>query len=84
MNKSKGRELNILLIEVNLLKSIIDGKLKINNIPKDQIITGIESLKLDKIDDSYDYLLRMTIYSLTKEMYEKLKEEFKCKKGRNC
>jgi DNA topoisomerase-2 len=35
---------------------------------------------LDKIDDSYDYLLRMPIYSLTKEMYEKLKEDFKLKK----
>lgn len=79
LNKS-NRELNILLNRGKFIKAIIDGKLKINNVPKDQIITGIESLKLDKIDDSYDYLLRMTIYSLTKEMYEKLKEEFKLKK----
>lgn len=79
LNKS-NKELNILLNRGKFIKAIIDGKLKINNIPKDQIITGIESLKLDKIDDSYDYLLRMTIYSLTKEMYEKLKEEFKLKK----
>jgi DNA topoisomerase-2 len=35
---------------------------------------------LDKIDDSYDYLLRMPIYSLTKEMYEKIKEDFTTKK----
>jgi DNA topoisomerase-2 len=37
-------------------------------------------MKLEKIDDSYDYLLRMPIYSLTKEMYEKLKEDFVAKK----
>jgi DNA topoisomerase-2 len=37
-------------------------------------------MKLEKIDDSYDYLLRMPIYSLTKEMYEKLKEDFVTKK----
>ena len=29
---------------------------------------------------TYDYLLKMAIYSLTKEIYEKLKEEFKLKK----
>jgi ribosome-binding factor A len=28
------------------------------------------------IDDSYDYLLRMAIYSLTKEMFDKLKQDF--------
>ena len=33
-------------------------------------------MKLDKIDDSFDYLLRMPIYSLTKELFEKLKEDF--------
>ena len=32
------------------------------------------------IDDSYEYLLRMPIYSLTKEMYEKLKNDLKMKK----
>ena len=37
-------------------------------------------MSLDKIDDSYDYLLRMPIYSLTKELYEKIKEDFLSKK----
>ena len=32
------------------------------------------------IDDSYDYLLRMPIYSLTKEVFEKLKADFLEKK----
>ena len=35
---------------------------------------------LEKIDESYDYLLRMPIYSLTKELFEKLKEDFTEKK----
>ena len=35
---------------------------------------------LDKIDDSFDYLLRMPIYSLTKEVFDKLKEDFSAKK----
>ena len=75
-----NRELKILSNRGRFIKAIIDGKLKVNNVAKAQIVEGIEALGLDKIDDSYDYLLRMPIYSLTKEMYEKLKEDFKLKK----
>jgi DNA gyrase/topoisomerase IV subunit A len=75
-----NRELKILSNRGRFIKAIIDGKLKVNNVAKAQIIEGIESIGLDKIDDSYDYLLRMPIYSLTKEMYEKLKEDFVSKK----
>jgi len=75
-----NRELKILSNKGRFIKAIIDGKLKVNNVAKAQIIEGIEAMGLDKIDDSYDYLLRMPIYSLTKEMYDKLKEDFKLKK----
>ena len=75
-----NRELKILSNRGRFIKAIIDGKLKVNNVSKSVIIEGIEAMKLEKIDDSYDYLLRMPIYSLTKEMYEKLKEDFVAKK----
>ena len=42
---------------------------------------NIEKMKFEKVDDSYDYLLRMPIYSLTKEQYDKLKEDIKLKKA---
>lgn len=75
-----NRELKFLSNRGRFIKAILDGKLKINNVPKLEIIKGIELLKLEMIDDSYDYLLRMPIYSLTKEMYDKLKEDFVSKK----
>jgi DNA gyrase/topoisomerase IV subunit A len=75
-----NRELKILSNRGRFIKAIIDGKLKVNNVAKAIIIEGIEAMGLDKIDDSYDYLLRMPIYSLTKEMYEKIKEDFTTKK----
>jgi DNA topoisomerase-2 len=75
-----NRELKILSNRGRFIKAIIDGKLKVNNVAKAVIIEGIEAMGLDKIDDSYDYLLRMPIYSLTKEMYEKIKEDFLAKK----
>jgi DNA gyrase/topoisomerase IV subunit A len=73
-------ELKILSNRGRFIKAIIDGKLEVKNIPKETLIKNIEVFGLDKIDDSYDYLLRMPIWSLTKEMYEKLKEDFKIKK----
>jgi len=75
-----NRELKILSNRGRFIKAIIDGKLKVNNVAKAVIIEGIEAMGLDKIDNSYDYLLRMPIYSLTKEMYEKIKEDFTTKK----
>lgn len=75
-----NHELKILSNRGRFIKAIIDGKLKVNNVPKIIIIKGIESIGLDKIDDSYDYLLKIPIYSLTKEVYEKIKEDFLAKK----
>lgn len=73
-------ELKILSNRGRFIKYILDGKLEVKNVLKDKLIKDIDALGLDKIDDSYDYLLRMPIWSLTKEMFEKLKEDFKIKK----
>ena len=73
-------ELKVLSNRGRFIKAIIDGKLEVKNIPKDKIIAEIEKLGLEKIDNSFDYLLRMPIWSLTKEMYDKIKEDFKLKK----
>jgi DNA topoisomerase-2 len=75
-----NKELKLLSNRGRFIKAILDEKLKVNNVPKTEIISRIEALGLDKIDDSYDYLLRMPIYSLTKEVFDKLKEDFKIKK----
>lgn len=74
------KELKILSNRGRFIKAIIEGGLKINNVSKQLIIQEIEALALEKIDGSYDYLLKMAIYSLTKEVYEKLKVDFLAKK----
>jgi DNA topoisomerase-2 len=79
LSKMNG-ELKVLSNRGRFIKAILDEKLKVNNVPKTEIVAGIEALNLEKIDDSYDYLLRMPIYSLTREVFEKLKEDFKSKK----
>lgn len=75
-----NRELKILSNRGKFIKAILDNKLLVNNVSKIEIIKGIEELKLEMVDDSYDYLLRMPIYSLTKEMFDKLKSDFLDKK----
>ena len=80
LNKMQ-HELKILSNRGRFIKAILDEKLKVNGVSKAIIIEGIEEMGLEKIDDSYDYLLRMPIYSLTKELFEKLKEDFTEKKS---
>jgi DNA gyrase/topoisomerase IV subunit A len=75
-----NKELKILSNRGRFIKAILDEKLKINNVSKTEIIIGIETLGLEKIDDTFDYLLRMPIYSLTKELFEKMKQDFTAKK----
>jgi DNA topoisomerase-2 len=76
-----NRELKILSNRGRFIKAILDEKLKVNNVPKVEIIKGVEEMNLDMIDGSYDYLLRMPIYSLTKEVFDKLKADFIEKKA---
>lgn len=57
------------------VKLIIDGKLKINNVPKHEIIAFLEKSGFDQVLGSYTYLLNMPIHSLTKETYEQLLKE---------
>ena len=79
LNKMQ-HDLRVLGNRGKFIKLILEGKIVVNNKLKEEIIKQIETFSIDKIDGDYDYLLRMPIYSLTKEMFEKLKEDFKIKK----
>lgn len=69
------KQIHLLVNRARFIKLIIDKKLEIRNKPKLEIISKLEEFKLDKLEDSYDYLLRMQIWNLTKEVYEKLLKE---------
>jgi DNA topoisomerase-2 len=73
-------DLKILTNRGKYIKAILDSKIDIKNKSKDEMVSDIVKLNLEMIDDSYDYLLRMPIYSLTKELFEKLKQDFTAKK----
>ena len=51
-----------------------------NKKSKEEINKQIEEINIDKLDESFDYLLRMPIYSLTNEVFERIKIDFKNKR----
>lgn len=75
------KELLVLSNKARFIKEIIDGKLKVNNVPKETIVSYLEKNKYDKVDNSYSYLLSMPIYSLTKERFAELMQQKKDKES---
>lgn len=59
------------------IKSVIDNELIINNRKKQDIISDLEEMEFEKYNDSFDYLLNIPIYHLSKEKYEEYKEQAK-------
>jgi DNA topoisomerase-2 len=55
------------------IKGIVTEKFTINKKSKDDINNLLKLEKFDLVDDSYDYLLNMNLYSLTKERIISLK-----------
>jgi DNA topoisomerase-2 len=74
-------DLKVLANRGRFIKFILDGKLEVKSRTKEEIMLDCLNLGLDKIEDSYDYLLRMPIWSLTKELFEKLKDDYRAKKS---
>ena len=66
------RELLILSNRARFIKGILEGKIKVNKVKREELISTLEKMKFDKVDGSYQYLIGMPIYSLTLEKYEEL------------
>ena len=57
-------------------KGIIEDSIKIRNVKKDDVIKQLDGIdKIVKLDDSYNYLLNMSLSSITKEKMAELKEK---------
>jgi len=65
-------KLQFLFNRANFIRAIIDGKLKVNNVPRAQVVLYLESNNFIQIDGGYGYLLNMPIHSLTREKWEEL------------
>lgn len=69
------KELQLQIGKTLFIMNVIKGEIQVNNKAKIDIISQIEKFpKIPKSDESYEYLLKMPIYSLTKEKVQELKE----------
>ena len=82
--KKLNKELNIIKYKVLFINEIIEETLDIRNKSKADVYNLLESknypklstkLDEDEINQSYDYLLNMNLYKLTKEEVDKLNKE---------
>lgn len=74
------RELLILKNRVKFIKDVHSGAIVVNKRSKDDIERQLTDGGYDQVDDSFDYLLRMQIWSLTKEKAAALMDELRAKK----
>lgn len=62
---------------VCFIKAVIDGAVIINNKSKIDIIKNIEDMEFSKFNDSYDYLLNIPVYHLSKDKYLEYRKQAK-------
>lgn len=75
------QEIDILSIKIRFINEFIKGKIIINNRSKSDIIKQLEERKYPMEIDSYDYLLKMPIYNLTKDKIDEFNENLENKQS---
>jgi hypothetical protein len=76
-----NRDIEVLLSRILFINNIIDGLIVINKQTKKQIENQLDKFdKILRIEGSYEYLLNMKIYNLTKESILKYENNLKIKK----
>jgi DNA topoisomerase-2 len=61
---------------MKFLKLVIDGDIVINKRTRDLVEINLEKHKLERFEESYGYLLNMSIMSFTKDRLQELKDEY--------
>jgi len=79
MINTLDNDIFILDNKVKFIKAIIDNKLKVTKRKRPVIERDLEKLKIQRYQDSYNYLLNMNINSLTYEKYTELLNLLKTK-----
>jgi DNA topoisomerase-2 len=71
------KELNILDWKMKFITGVIDGTILVNNQSKEKINKQLEEQEFPKLSEnkSYDYLVNMPIYSLSKEKIDELQKK---------
>jgi DNA topoisomerase II len=69
--------INHLRNKIKFLDAVVNKNLDIMNIKENEMISKMEEMKLEKEDDSYEYLLRLQVRTFTNEKLSALRVEIK-------
>lgn len=72
---SLQKEMKIVSNRVKFIKNIMDGSLEIMNVEEEIVYENMMNMEFDKVEDSYDYLLKMQIKSFTMNKIKTLEKE---------
>ena len=72
---SLTHDLTILQNKVRFILAVVDGNLEIRRVPKQDLIGELKRQNYDEMDDQYDYLLSMKLWSLTHEKVNSLNQK---------
>jgi DNA topoisomerase II len=73
--KKLREDCSVLSNRIRFVLAIVEGDLEIMRVPRAKLVTSLEEAEYDMVDDSYDYLLKMPIHSLTLEKVDALRED---------
>ncbi len=72
---SLEKELVMVNAKVKFIEEFISGDIIISNRKKSDILQQLETREYPKVENSYDYLIKMPIYNLTTERIEELRKD---------
>ena len=73
--KKLSNEILYIDAKIKFILDIVEKKLEINDVKKGEIVRYLEDNEFPKVDNQFEYLLKLPIYSLTREKIEEYKTE---------
>ena len=81
MLKELQKEIDLLEIKIRFINDFIEERIQIIRQNKAKIEQQLISLEYPKINETYDYLLKMPIYNLTQDKIDEFEKLFQEKKN---
>ena len=79
LNDLKG-QMSLLENKVRFLNAVIKDEIVVRKLNKEELIETLTKMKFDKVNDSFNYLINIAIFKITKDEIKKLDDEFTDKK----
>ena len=70
-----NKEIDLISIKIRFINDFIEDRIKIIKVKKADIVTQLETKKYPKVENNYDYLLKMPIYNLSLEKIEEFENK---------